>query len=177
MATRPTINDTIDAFDYQNPWLRHLPHYRTCFPSLARSCNPFVSSLRLRRIAFLIIVVLRVIESLYFALVWTVRKPSFLVPGLLITLLVFFFVAWNLDLIVEAEGERRLFGVRIPSGVFSVFLWLVVVVHLFLVGLEVTGLGVLMDGTLKTWGFWIVVMFLVALVAAREPEEVGLSLA
>jgi hypothetical protein len=56
-------------------------------------------------------------------------------------------------LIVEAEGERRLYRLRIPSGAFSAFLWIVVVVHVVLVGLEVTGLSFYVDGTQKTWMF------------------------
>ncbi len=77
---------------------------------------------------------------------------------------------------MEAEGSRKVFGVRVPSRAFSAFLWLVVVVHVVLVGLEVTGLSWFIEGTLRTWGFWVLVICFMAWVATREPEEGSLSL-
>lgn len=179
MAATTTSDDAHLTSHYQSLWLRQLPHYQTCLPSISRSCNPYVNSLslRLRRIAFLTIIFLRVIETLLFALVFYMRKPSWLVPGVLLTLAVFFLVAWNLHLIVEAEGERRVFKLRIPSGAFSAFLWVVVVVHVVLIGLEVTGLSYYVDGTQKTWAFWILVICLVAWVAGRDPDVESVSLA
>ena len=122
---------------------------------------------------------MRVVEVLFLLLVFYVRKPSFLTMGIWLTAAVaaFFCMAWNLHLIVEAEGERRVLRLTLPSGAFSAFLWVVVVVHIVLIGLEVTGLSWLFDGTRKTWAFWILVVFLVAWVAGREPEEGSLSLA
>jgi hypothetical protein len=179
MAATTTSSDTSFPSHYQSHYLRQIPHYRTCLPTIARCCNPFVNpvSLRLRHIAFLCIIVLRIIEILLFTLVFYMRKPIFLVPGVLLMLAIFFLVAWNLHLIVEAGGERRLYRLRIPSGAFSAFLWIVVVVHVVLVGLEVTGLSFYVDGTQKTWMFWILVICLVAWVTGREPEEGSLILA
>jgi len=65
----------------------------------------------------------------------------------------------------------------IPGGVFTVFLWFMVVVHVVLIGLEITGLSFLIDGTRRTWVFWILVVTVVAWVAGREEEEGSLTLA
>lgn len=163
---------------YPSRYLTQLPYYRTSLPKIARSCNPFVDpvSLRLRRIAFLCIINLRVIETLFFALVFWLRKPILLVPEVLIVLAIFFLVAWNLHLIVEAEGDRKIFRLTIPSGAFGAFLWIVVAVHVVLIGLEISGLSWYVDGTTRTWGFWILVICLVARIAGRESEEGSLSL-
>ena len=178
MATTTTSHSAHLASHYPSRWLRQLPHYRTCLPSIGRSCNPFVDplSLRLRRIAFLCITFLRVIETLFFTLVFYMRKPGWLIPGVLLILVLFFLIAWNLHLIVEAEGERRVSRLRIPAGAFSLFLWVVVVVHIVLVGLEVTGLSYFVDGTQKTWAVWMLIICLVAWVASKGPEEGSLSL-
>lgn len=167
------------ASHYQSPYLRQLPYYRTCLSSIAHSCNPVTGppSLRLRRTAYLVIIILRTIEALLFMFTFYVRKPSWLILAALLIFATFVFVAWNLHLIVEAEGERTAFKFRIPSVVFSVFMWVVVVVHVILVGLEVTGLSYYVDGTQKTWGFWILIICLVAWVAGREPEEGSLTIA
>src|SRR5690242_3589834 len=74
---------------------------------------------------------------------------------------------------------RRAKGVEIDDsrGVFTVFLWFMVVVHVVLIGLEITGLSFLIDGTRRTWVFWILVVTVVAWVAGREEEEGSLTLA
>lgn len=169
------------ASHYQSPWLRQLPHYRTWFPAITRSCNPFVdsSTLRGRRIAFLCIILLRSIEALFCAFVLYVRHFGFLrsTIWMIIVFVAFLFMAWNLHLIVDAEGGRRVSKLTIPGGVFTVFLWFMVVVHVVLIGLEITGLSFLIDGTRKNWVFWILVVTVVAWVAGREEEEGSLTLA
>lgn len=52
-----------------------------------------------------------------------------------------------------------------------------VAVHVFLIGLEMTGLSYFIDGTRKTWAFWILVITVVAWIAGREEEEGTLVLA
>ncbi|KAJ4985376.1 hypothetical protein SVAN01_09131 [Stagonosporopsis vannaccii] len=175
-------HDANSASHYQSPWLRQLPHYRTWFPAVKRSCNPFVDSptLRGRRIAFLLIILMRIIEALFFVFVLWYRRPGFLFSTIwmLVVFLAFLFVAWNLHLIVEAEGGRRVISkLTFPSGVFTAFLWLMVVVHVILIGLEITGLSWFIDGTRKTWLGWMLVVTVVAWVAGREEEEGTLTLA
>jgi hypothetical protein len=164
---------------YQSPWLRQLPHYRTCLPGIGRSCNVISSppSVRARRIAFLVIITLRTIEALLFSAVFYMHAIIWFVFGVPLTIAVFLLVGWNLHLIVEVEGDRQLLGLRIPNTAFAVFLWVVVVVHVYLVGLEVTGLSYYTGGTRLYWVFWISVVCFVAWVASRESDEGSLSLA
>jgi hypothetical protein len=169
------------ASHYSNPWLRQLPHYRTWSPAIVRSCNPFgdPTSLRRRRIAFLCIIFLRILESLFFAFVLYMRRPGLFLSTVWIVSIFFAFllVAWNLHLIVEAEGERKMLRVAVPSQAFTAFLWMMVAIHVFLIGLEITGLSWLMDGTRKIWAFWILVICVVAWVTGREEDEGGVTLA
>lgn len=96
---------------------------------------------------------------------------------MLIVFVAFLFIVWNLHLIVEAEGGRRISKLKIPGAVFTAFLWFMVAVHIILIGLEITGLSWFIDGTRKTWLFWMLVITVVAWVAGREEEEGTLTLA
>ncbi|XPS78656.1 hypothetical protein M3J09_010663 [Ascochyta lentis] len=177
--TETTLSkDTVPPFHYRSPYLRQIPHYRTCLPSIGHSCNLFADppSLRLRRIAFLCIISLRIIEAIFFTFVLYIRKPSLLIPGILLTLVVFFIVAWNLHLVVEAEGQRQLFRARISGRAFGAFLWVLVVVHVVLIWLEITGLSCFVDGTQRTWAFWVFTICVAAWVAGKEPVDGSLSL-
>lgn len=176
----PALFGSMDVSShYQSAWLRQLPHYRTCLPGIGRSCNVISSPSpsRARRIAFLAIMILRTVETLLFATVFYMHALKWFIFGLPVTLAVFVFVAWNLHLIVEAEGERQLSKLRIPGAAFTVFLWIVLVVHVFLVGLEVTGLSYFTGGTRMNWFFWILLICFVAWVAGRDSDEGSLTLA
>lgn len=170
------------ALHYQSPWLRQLPHHRSWLPAVLSSCRPSVNSLSLRwrRIAFLFVTILRIIEWVFFVFVFSTntRSHEVLIPilWLVVFFLAFLLVAWNLHLIVEAEGERRIWRVTIPNAVFTVFLWWIVVVHVFLIGLEVTGMVWFYGGTVQGWTFWTLVIILVAWVAGRKYNDGGVLL-
>lgn len=170
------------TFHYRSPWLRQLPHYRTWFPAVLRSCKLFTepSSPRWRRIAFLCLLTLRLIEWLWFCLVIAISRRR---PGLFLSMiwlvsvfLAFLLVAWNLHFIVEARGSRKLWKVAIPSGVFTAFLWWMVIVHVFLISLEISGFTYFYGSTLSDWAFWITTIVVAAWVAGREDTGHGVTL-
>lgn len=177
------MTDNDFTHHYRSPYLRPLPHYRTYFPAIARSCNPFVRSLTFcpRRIAFLLIALMRTVQTswyLFFAIMGLAKSNAIWIL-VLICILAFTVELWNLHLIVEAEGEGMVCGRRIPAGAFSLFLFWITVWHLWMVPLEVSGMAFYIGGkeTLIVEGFWIVFIALVAWIATREPEDEGLSLA
>jgi hypothetical protein len=165
--------------DYDNPRQplissRQCPNLRSCWPGLAASFNPLVAdrSVALRRIAFLTILALRLLNTLMHG--YMNRRSLSSIPGTAINLLFFFFMAWNLHLIVECVGERKVFGHRFGRSSFDAFLAGLVVVHVYVVG---------MNGIFG-WGGWdvmsnlvLLAIFGVAWVATWEPDDGGLSLA
>lgn len=174
---------------YRSPYLLCLPHYRTYFPGLCRSCNILVKSLTLtpRRIAFLLIFLLRTLETawvLLFAWAGAGRTPNGAktnAPWILVLICVVAFTIelWNLHLIVESEGEGRVWGRRVPEGAFSLFMFWIAVFHVVFVGLEVTGMAFYVDaqGTFVTEAIVIAIIALVAWFANREVADGGLGLA
>lgn len=170
------------ASHYQSPWLRQLPHYRTWLPAVLRSCRLSAErpSVRWRRIAFLCLIVLRFLEWLWFCLVIAItrKRPGFFLSTIWLVgvLLAFLLVAWNLQFIVEAQGSRRVWKVTIPSGVFTGFLWWLVIVHIFLISLEVSGFTYFYGSTLSDWAFWIAAVVAVAWVTVRGDNDNGVIL-
>lgn len=174
---------------YRSPYLRCLPHYRTYFPSIFRSCNILIKSLTLtpRRIAFLLIFLMRTLETgwlLIFAWAGAGRTPSGARTNapwilVLICLVAFTIELWNLHLIVESKGEGAVWGRRIPEGAFSLFIFWITVWHVIAVGLEASGIAFYIDaqGTFILEGIVIVIIALVGWVANRDLGDGGLSLA
>ena len=162
---------------YRNPHLRQLPHYRTCIPNVARSCNPFISppSLCLRRIGFLIIVLLRIVQVAYYTLAWRFDSSKILIPVILICVIMFSLEIWNLHLITEAEGERRLFGFCVPSWAYRVFFWVWTLWHFLWIPLEASGIAFWMDAKWTLWmEVWsLVLLCSVAWVTGRGESEMG----
>ncbi|KAF1994849.1 hypothetical protein P154DRAFT_581405 [Amniculicola lignicola CBS 123094] len=149
------------------------PNLRSCFPTLSRSFNPLDATskpLFYRRIAFVSILAvhfLHILSSLF-------RFSSLSIPALALNTLFWFFMAWNLHIIVEMEGYRRVFDVLWGRTSFDVFL---------------AGLGVIEVGgfvwnlLVGGWG-WIGGMDIVVLsvvgvawVATWEEEGGSVSLA
>ncbi|KAH6615383.1 hypothetical protein C7974DRAFT_403854, partial [Boeremia exigua] len=165
---------------YQSQHLRPLPHYRTYFPALVQSCNPFVRSIALspRRIVFLLIFLMRTVQTSYYLLLSVMSLTSGHGVWLLVSIcfVAFTLELWNLHLIVEAEGDGLVFGKRIPAGAFSLFLFWMAVWHVWIVPLEVSGIAFYVGAkeTLIVEGFWIAVVGCVAHVAnnARDAERV-----
>ncbi|KAF3037911.1 hypothetical protein E8E12_001063 [Didymella heteroderae] len=115
---------------YRSPYLRPLPHWRTYFPAIFRSCNIFIRSLTStpRRLAFLLIFLMRTLETgwfLFLAVTGATRNPNGGKSNgiwilVLICLVAFTIELWNLHLIVESEGEGTVWGRRVPAGAFMV---------------------------------------------------------
>ncbi|KAF1924755.1 uncharacterized protein M421DRAFT_424399 [Didymella exigua CBS 183.55] len=168
---------------YHNPYLRLLPHYRTYFPAIFRSCNPFVRSLTLspRRTAFLLTLVLRTVQTSWYLFLGIMGHAKSNGIWLLVAICVVAFTVemWNLHLVVEAESEGQLGAWRVPAGAFTLFVGWIAVWHVWMVPLEVDGMAFYGSGTavLYVEGFWIAVIAFVAWVANREPVVEGLSLA
>ena len=174
---------------YRSPYLRCLPHYRTYFPGIFRSCNVAVKSLILtpRRIAFLLIFLMRTLETAWFLFLAATdsgrlrdgTKSNLLWVLVLICMVAFTIELWDLHLIVESEGDGTVWGRRIPEGAFSLFMFWITILHVIMVGLEVTGLAFWAGG--KDWlqfeGIVIAIVAGVAWVASREVADGGLSLA
>lgn len=167
---------------YQSPHLRPLPHYRTYFPALFRSCNPFVRSLTLcpRRIAFLLIFLTRTWQTAYFlliALVGLVDNTRIRVQ-IAVYFVLFTVELWNLHRVVEAEGEGVLGTWRVPAGAFTLFVFWILAWIAWISPTEQMGMRTVaaMVGVLAAEVFWVVVIAFVARVASKEPADQGLSL-
>ncbi|KAF2650505.1 hypothetical protein K491DRAFT_697237 [Lophiostoma macrostomum CBS 122681] len=166
--------------DYDNththtpqPFSRQCPNLRTCWPGLSTSFNPFVADrdVALRRVAFLVILALRLLNTLMHG--YMTRTSLSSIPATAINLLFFFFMAWNLHLIVECAGERKVLGYTFGRRSFDVFLRGLVIVHGAIFGMNVV-LG---------WGGWdvlsnlvLLAIFGVAWVATWEAEDGRVSL-
>lgn len=168
----------------QHPFTRTCPNIRTCWPGLVASYNPFVkpSGLAQRRVAFVVIQMLQLANlTVHLRRSWLLHvlrlptAPSEL-PWLLSSLLFFFFVAWNLSLIVRMEGSRKVLGMRFSRAWFDAFLWGLVVSYAALLEWRV------MDGVTWSQGvgtIWVVLdlaIFGVAWVSTWEPESVVMLL-
>jgi hypothetical protein len=174
---------------YRSPYLRPLPHWRTYFPGIFRSCNILVKSLTLtpRRIAFLLIFLMRTLETawfLFFAWLSAGRTPSLAKSNaqytlVLICLVAFTIELWNLHLIVESEGEGNVWGRRVPEGAFSLFMFWITVCHVIFVGMEVTGIAFYIDaqGTFITESILIAIIVLAGWAANRDGVDGNLTLA
>lgn len=159
---------------YRSPYLRPLPHYRTYFPAIFRSCNPFVRSVTLcpRRIAFLLIFLMRTMQTgYYFLLDFTGFVKNDRLWILVVACLTAFTIElWNLHLIVEAEGEGLLGTWRVPAGAFSLFMFWMTAWHVWMLPMELMGMAFWISGRgmLVVEGFWIVVIAFVAWVAKGD---------
>ena len=95
---------------------------------MAPHYNPITSSrpLMLRRMAFLLF---QAMQLAYLLLYTTALYPKHLrdIPWTLSCILFFFFVAWNLHIIVGVQGTRVVYGRRVGRRAFDVLLWGLVV--------------------------------------------------
>lgn len=173
---------------YRSSYLRPLPHWRTYFPGIIRSCNIFVKSLTFtpRRIAFLLIFLMRTLETgwfIFFAasdLGKTRDGTKTNAPWILVSICLVAFTVelWNLHLIVESEGEGTVWGRRVPEGAFSLFMFWITVWHVIAVGVEASGLA-FYAGVKETFimeGIVIAIIAFVEWVANRDGVDGGLSL-
>jgi hypothetical protein len=167
--------DTYNASPSPNhAFSRQCPNMRTCFPTLSRSFNPVTADrpLMARRIAFLITLFFRATHSFFLTIyylpsIWTI-------PVTAINVLFFFFIAWNLHLIVEAVGERMVMGRKFGRGAFDAALASFMVVHVLVVASDLfLGLG----GWSSTWSTTDLLILGVAWVSTWDPEDGGLTLA
>ncbi|KAF2260622.1 hypothetical protein CC78DRAFT_584620 [Lojkania enalia] len=178
---------TLKAFQpstRHRPFSRTCPNFRTCWPSLSQSFNLSTNNrpLFLRRLAFLIILALRLINTLYPTI--HLSAPLYQVPATLLNILFFFFVAWNLHLVTEMSGQRRVLGYRFGRAWFDGFLWGMVGVHGLMLGWQLWGWWVCEGGSCRAFSggegvlgsVVLLCIFGVAWVCSWEPEEGGLNL-
>lgn len=120
---------TISDSDYnrsERPFSRQCPSLRLPWSGMAESYNPFVESraLMLRRVGFLLIQLIQLVYLVFYTS-FIPLSPAAL-PWTLSAVLFFFFLAWNLHLIVEMDGDRIVLGKRFGRVWFDCFLWGVV---------------------------------------------------
>lgn len=174
---------------YRSPYLLCLPHYRTYFPALRTSSNVLIKSpiLTPRRLAFLVIFLLRTLETAWVLLLASIgagRSPDGTrsnAPWILLLMCVVAFTIelWNLHLIVESVREGGVRGRQPPEGLFTLILFWTALFHVILVGMEVTGIAFFVDaqGTFVTEAIVIAIIVLVAWVANWEVADGELTLA
>jgi hypothetical protein len=171
-----TINDYADFPQQRHPFSRQCPNLRTCWPGLSRSFNAFDTNSRpemLRRIAFILILGLRFLHTLFFAYYMLFATFFSALPVTMLNTLFFFFVAWNLHLIIEMSGERMVFGRRFGRSSFDLFLAAMLVAHLWVVPADIwLGIG----GWSIVWTSFDLMILGVAWVATWDPEDGGLTL-
>lgn len=171
-----TINDYTERSQARRPFERQCPNLRTCWPGLSRSFNVFDTTSRpemLRRVAFVLILGLRFLHTIFSAYYMFFATFFAALPMTMLNALFFFFVAWNLHLIIEMSGERMVFGHRFGRGSFDVFLGAMVLAHFWVVPADVW-LGV--GGWSIVWSSFDLMILGVAWVATWEPEDGGLTL-
>lgn len=167
-----TINDysALPTNSPANQWTRQCPNLRTCFPNLTTSLNPFVDDrdLALRRSSLVAILLLRLIHFILVWRQWSVTKSPFEIFVFILDILFFFFVAWNLHLIVSMSGERTVFGVRWGRRSFDAFLWGMLALHVWAVGWRVIVGRTYLD--YSTWALFSLLILGVAWVATWEGD-------
>ncbi|KAF2465202.1 uncharacterized protein BDR25DRAFT_91502 [Lindgomyces ingoldianus] len=161
---------TIQDYESRPSHSRQCPNLRTCWPGLSQSFNPCVPDrpLMLRRSAFLSVLILRLLHSTLYTLPFL--TSLFALPATALNILFFFFVAWNLHLIVEMQGERKVFGIRFGRRSFDAFLWGLVAVHIWMLGWDIFTGYLLGVGGNTLWTVMLLVIFGVAWVATWDPE-------
>lgn len=105
------------------PFSRQCPSFSLPWASMTPSYNIRVDSrsLMLRRIAFLAIQLFQFAYLVFYT--EFLPKSPFDIPWALTGILFFFFLAWNLHLIVSMEGDRIVLGLRCTRLAFDGFLW------------------------------------------------------
>jgi hypothetical protein len=125
----------------------------------------------LRRIAFLLIQCLQILCIWLYITHMMLSRTE--LSWLVVAILVFFFRAWNLHLIVQMEGDRTVFGKRVERTRLGGFLWGMVGVYAGLLVRSIWKVGVWrFEGLLC--GLWVgadVAVLLVARVVTRMPEK------
>ncbi|KAF2703410.1 hypothetical protein K504DRAFT_354261, partial [Pleomassaria siparia CBS 279.74] len=154
---------------------RQCPNLRTCWPGLGATFNPFTSSSRaltLRRTAFVATLSLRLVHNLLTAFFFSSSDLlSWGLPSALLSVLFFFFLAWNLHLVVDMEGSRTVLGRSWTRDAFDAALWGFVVVHVILLGMDFMAWGVL--GGMPGYFIWActdLTIFLTAWVACWDED-------
>ena len=124
--------------DYSGPSNRAAsrlcPTFRLPWDSMSTSYNVLVSSraVMLRRATFIL---LQLLEFTCLLLSNSLHPTSLGdIPWTLTTILFFFFVAWNLHLIVSAQGVRVVLGRRVGRRAFDGFLGGLVVCYVGMIG-------------------------------------------
>ncbi|KAF2191815.1 hypothetical protein K469DRAFT_556166 [Zopfia rhizophila CBS 207.26] len=163
----------VTIHDYNTPRSRQCPNLRTYWPGLSQSFNPCISDrpLMFRRCAFLSILILRLLHSTLFTLAYA--TSLFWLPSILLNILFFFFVAWNLHLIVEMRGERKVFGMTFGRPAFDMFLWLMALGHVWILGWDFLMAVVSFEaygGASWLWATFLLMIFAVAWISTWEPE-------
>lgn len=174
--------------DYNRPptawhttrWGRQCPNLRSLFPGLTESfkINTTEPRRRRRRIAFTIAVSMYCIMAIIFPFWFT--KSVWDVPITLLHILFFFATWWNLHLIAEMQGSRKVLGKMFTPFHFDLFLYGMAVIHVGIVtsALLYKWFGIHIFGQLRTADASIVLaIWLVAWISTWDPEEGMVSLA
>ncbi|KAF2113590.1 hypothetical protein BDV96DRAFT_647846 [Lophiotrema nucula] len=185
-----TINDYTTYRQHSSPLgvslNRQCPNLRTCFPGLSRSLNPFVSDTEVfqRRLALITILILRILYTILFS--YQLRTSLWSAPLTLLNILFFFFVAWNLHLIVDMNGDRIVFRKRFTRKWSDGFLWLMVGAHAavlvwdfwtgYLKCVAGAQCAAAIGSASAIWSVFFLAIFGVAWVATWEEEDGPLSL-
>jgi hypothetical protein len=132
-----------------------------------------LTSIRNRRIPFVITILLRLLHSAYFfsptSYLKTLRNNHMTIPLSILSILFFFFLAWNLHLIVQMEGERKVLGRTFTRRDFDYFLWFCMGVHGSLVVAELVYRAEFLN--YEVGGLVFLCVYAVAWVATWDPED------
>jgi hypothetical protein len=129
----------------------------------------------LRRIAFIATLSLRFLHNLITT--WYSSGLGWGLPSTVIGILFFFFMAWNLHLIVNMDGNRMVMGRTYGRRDFDTYLGAFVGLHLLLVIADMGMRGVLggVPGYFM-WGCVDLAIFGTAWVATWDEDEGGMTL-
>ncbi|KAF2184226.1 hypothetical protein K469DRAFT_688728 [Zopfia rhizophila CBS 207.26] len=150
---------------------RNCPNMRSCWDISLQSYSLHTSDKAIlsRHICMILILLVRLCLSILSVVgnAWGSAIVSF-VLGSILAVLGFLFIAWCLAKIGEAQGHRRVLGMRVGRWQFDIFLLICAVIHvLMLVGYFFGFTGVKLS---STWTLMWLIIFTAAWVATWVPE-------
>ncbi|KAK7193111.1 hypothetical protein PSPO01_00905 [Paraphaeosphaeria sporulosa] len=116
-----TINNYDAPAQPHHPFSRQCPNFRLPWSTMASSYDLTIPSRseKARRLSFILV---QALQAAYLVFTPSLPTSPLDMPYLLASILFFFFVAWNLHLIVSMKGERVLFGRSFGRKWFDGFL-------------------------------------------------------
>ncbi|KAJ4295010.1 hypothetical protein N0V90_007018 [Kalmusia sp. IMI 367209] len=157
----------------QQSWKdRNCPGMRNCWSFSLHSFSLRTSDkvVLARRICMLTVLGLRTAISI-FDIVWSAVRAQIvgLIIAIILSIIGFFFIAWCLAKIGEAQGYRKVLGLRVGRWHFDAFLFVMAIIH---VGIFIGAFFGLNGGGLG--GAWLAMWLLIfgaAWIATWEPEQ------